>query len=101
MHVNGEILISPTGALRFLRTCPTTLAAADIGVGAVANIQPDIVELLPSRTEIAVAFGEIGKSLGTVEWVVLAKSTVPRAHIRGSRRESRGPPGIQLQVADL
>jgi glutathione peroxidase len=30
MHVNGEILISPTGALSFLRTCPTTLATADI-----------------------------------------------------------------------
>jgi hypothetical protein len=42
--------------LRFLRTCPTTLAATDIGVSAVANIQTDIVELFSSRTEIAVAF---------------------------------------------
>src|ERR1700737_3946372 len=35
IHVNGEILISPAGALRFLRTCPTALAAADVGVSAV------------------------------------------------------------------
>ena len=85
MHVNGEILISPTCALRLLRTCPTTLAAADIGVSPVANIQTDIVELFSSRTEIAVAFGKISKTLGTVERVVLAESTVP-----GSARPTAG-----------
>jgi len=53
--VNGEILISPTGALRFLRTCPTTPAAADTGVSAVANIQADIVELFPSDSGAFVA----------------------------------------------
>src|ERR1700732_4701461 len=82
IHMNGEILISPTGALRLLRTCPTTFAAADIGVSAVANIQADIVELFPSRTAIAVAFGLIGEPLGTVERAVLSVDTVAGSHIR-------------------
>lgn len=51
----------------------------------VANIQADIVEqveLFSCGAAIAVAFGKKGETLGTVEWAVLAESTVPRAHIR-------------------
>jgi hypothetical protein len=75
------ILISPPGALRFLRTCPTTLAAADIGVLAVANIQADIVKLFSRRKAIAIAFGLIGEPLGTVERTVLSVDTVAGSHI--------------------
>src|ERR1700737_806200 len=81
IHVNGEILISPTGGLAFLRTCPTTFAAADIGVSAVANIQADIVELFPRRTAIAIAVGLIREPLGTVERAVLSVDTVAGSHI--------------------
>src|ERR1022692_2034056 len=79
--VNGEILISPTGALRFLRTCPTTFAAAEVGVSAVANIQADIVELFSRRTAIAIAFGLIREPLGAVERAVLSADTVAGSHI--------------------
>src|ERR1039457_4872754 len=81
IHMNGEILISPTGALRFLRTRPTTFAAPDIGVSAVANIQADIVELFPRRTAIAITFGLIREPLGTVERTVLSVDTVAGSHI--------------------
>jgi hypothetical protein len=61
MHVNGKMSISSAGALRVLRTRPTFLATTDIGVSTIANIQPDIVELFPSWTQIAFALQQIGK----------------------------------------
>ena len=67
MHMNGEIFISPTGALSFLRASPATFGTADVSVSTIANIQPNVVQLFPSRAAIAVAFGQIGKSLRTVD----------------------------------
>jgi hypothetical protein len=40
-----------------------------------------MVELLAYGTEVAVAFGKMSKTIGTVERTVFAESTVPRAHI--------------------
>ena len=78
MDVDGEIFVLARGALRLLRTCPATFAASDVGMGSIFEIQTDEVEWLPCGTPIAVAFGKKGETLGTVEWVVLAESTVPR-----------------------
>ena len=68
--------------MRFLCAPPTTFAGPDIDVGAVPSIVSAIVELLACGTEVAVAFGKIRKTLGTIERTVLAESAVPRAHIR-------------------
>ena len=57
-------------------------SASDVGMGSIPDIQTDEVELLTCGTEIAVAFGKIGETLGTVERAVLAQSAVPSAHIR-------------------
>jgi len=47
----------------------------DVDVGTVPRVVSAIVELLACGTEIAVAFGKIAKTLGTVESTVLAEST--------------------------
>src|SRR4029077_18534076 len=51
-------------------------------MSTIADIQPDIVELLPSRTAITVAFRQIGKTLRTEERTVLPSRTVPGTHVR-------------------
>ena len=79
MDMDGEILVLARSALRLLRTGTTTLAASDVGMSSIPDIQTDEVELLACRTAIAVAFGNIGETVGTVERVVLAESTVPGA----------------------
>jgi len=56
-------------------------ARPDVDVGSVARIVSAVVELLAGGTEVAVAFGKIRKTVGTVERTVLAESAVPRAHI--------------------
>jgi hypothetical protein len=43
MHMNGEIFISPTGALSFLKASSATFGAADVSVSTIANIQPNVV----------------------------------------------------------
>ena len=53
-----------------------------VDVRTVSGIVSAVVELLACRTEAAVAFGKISKTLGTVERTVLAESTIPRAYIR-------------------
>ena len=82
MDVDGEILALARGALRLLRTRTATLAASDVGMSSIPDIQTDEVEWLASRTEVAVGFGKIGEAVGTVERTVLAQSTVASAHIR-------------------
>ena len=82
--MDGEILVLARGALRFLRACPATLAASDVGMGSIPDIQTDVVEGLACGTEITVAFGKIGETVGTVERVVLAESTVPVLVTHGS-----------------
>src|SRR5437899_3201108 len=52
------------------------------GMGTIANVQADIVQLLSCRTTVAVALGLIGKSLGAIAGVVLSQSIVARAHVR-------------------
>ena len=81
MDVDGEIFVLAGGALRLLRTRTTTFAASDVGMGSIPDIQTDEVEWLTCGAEIAVAFWNKGETLGTVEWVVLAESAVPSAHI--------------------
>jgi hypothetical protein len=76
-YFNGEL-----GALRFLRARTTTLAGPYVDVGTVPSIVSAIVELLACGAEVAVAFGKISETVGTVKWAVLPKSTVPSAHIR-------------------
>ena len=49
MDVNGEVLISAIGTLRFLRAGSAAFRAADIGMGTIANVQSDIVQLLAGR----------------------------------------------------
>ena len=51
-------------------------------MGSIPDIQTDEVEWLTSGTEIAVAFGKKGETLGTVEWIVLAESAA-RVRIYG------------------
>ena len=82
MDVDGEIFISPTRALRFLGACSATFGAADVGMGSIANVQPNLVQLLSGRTTVAVALGQIGKSLRAITRIVLSQSTVSGAHIR-------------------
>ena len=67
MHVDGKILQRRGCALRFLRARPTPLAGPDIDVGTVPSIVSAVVEWLACGTEVAVAFGKIGKTLGTIE----------------------------------
>jgi hypothetical protein len=82
MQMNGEIFISPTGALSFLQASPATFGAADVSVSTIANIQPNVVKLFPSRAAIAVALGQIGKSFRTVTGIVLS-SALSRVRIYG------------------
>jgi hypothetical protein len=82
MYVDGQIFISPTCAVRFLRAGSTTFGAADISMGAIANVQPDIVQLRSRRTTVAVALRQIGKSLRAIAGIVFSQSTVSRAHVR-------------------
>lgn len=82
MDMDGEILVLARGALRLLRAGIATLAASDVGMSSIPDIQTDAVELLACGTAIIVAFGKIGATVGTVERVVLPESTVPSAHIR-------------------
>src|SRR5215475_7856998 len=51
-------------------------------MGTIANVQADVVQLLSSRTTVAVAFGQIGKSLRAITGIALSASTVSRAPIR-------------------
>ncbi len=84
MDMDGEILVLARGASRLLRARPATLAASDVGMSSIPDIQTDEVEFLACRTAIAVAFGKIGETVGTVERVVLAESTVPVLVTHGS-----------------
>lgn len=57
------------------------LGAADIGIGAIANVQTDIVQVLACRTTVAVAIGQVDESLRAVAGIVLSQRVVSRAHI--------------------
>src|SRR5713101_2071081 len=74
MDVDGEILVLARGALRLLRTRSATLAASDVGMSSIPDIQTDEVEWLASRAEITVAFGKKGETIGTVERTVLPRA---------------------------
>src|ERR1700688_1168248 len=82
MDMDGEILVLARGALRLLRAGTTTLAASDVGMSSIPDIQTDEVELLACGAAITVAFGKKGETGGTVERTVLPQSTAPSAHIR-------------------
>jgi hypothetical protein len=82
VDVNGEIFVSSTRALRFLWAGSTTLGTADIGMGTIANVQPDVVQLLSCRTTVAVALRQKGKSLWAIAGIVLSKGAVSGTHIR-------------------
>src|SRR5258707_10838422 len=88
MDVNGEIFISSRRTLRFLWARSAAFGAADIGTGAIANVQADIVQLLSCRTTVAVALGQIGKPLRAIAGIVLSQNSVSRAHVRGDARSS-------------
>ena len=77
LHVDSKIPEGSTGALRFLGTRTTTFAGPDVGIGAVPGIPPAVVEWLPCRTAIAVAFRQIGKMFGAVEGALLSVDAVP------------------------
>ena len=64
----------------FARTF-TVFAGPDVDVGTIPSIVSALVELLAYGTEVAVAFGKMSKTIGTVERMVFAKNTVSRAHI--------------------
>jgi hypothetical protein len=83
IHVDSQIFISSTRASCFLRAGSATFGAANVSVSTIANIQPNVVELFPSRTAIAVAFWLIGKTLRSVEGAVLALCTLSRPHVSG------------------
>ena len=67
VHVDGEILVFPAGALGFQRACATALAVSDVDLGAVAYIQSHIVKLLGCGAAIAVARRLVGKALRAIE----------------------------------
>ena len=77
--MDGEILVLARGALRLLWARTAALAASDVGMSSIPDVQTNEVEWLACRTAIAVAFGKIGETVGTVERVVLAESTVAGA----------------------
>ena len=70
------------GPLRFLRAPTATFARPDVDMGTLPSIVSAVVELLSGGAQVAVAFGKIRETLGTVERAVLAQGAVPRAHIR-------------------
>ena len=81
MNVNSQIFITSTGALCFLGACSAPFGAADIGMGTIANVQADVVQLLAGRTTVAVAVGQIGKSFWAIAGIVLSPRTVSGPHI--------------------
>jgi hypothetical protein len=82
VHVDGKKAKRSAGALGFERTRTATFASPDVGIGAVPLVATTVVELLPRRTAIAVAFGLIGEPLRNVERTVLSVDTVASSHIR-------------------
>src|SRR5215472_4406920 len=72
MDVDSEILVTSSRALGFLRACSTLLGTADVGMGAIANIQPHVVKLFSCRTTVAVALRQIGKSLRAITRILLS-----------------------------
>src|SRR5713226_9712435 len=81
IHVDGKKAEHSAGALGFERTRTATLAGPDVGIGAVPHAAATIVQLLPRRTAIAVAFGLIGEPLGTVKRAVLSVDAVTGSHV--------------------
>src|SRR3984893_8079417 len=75
-YFNGELV-----HCAFLRAPTATLARPDVDMGTVPSIVSAVVELLSGGAKVAVAFGKIRETLGTVERTVLAQSAVPRAHV--------------------
>jgi hypothetical protein len=76
MDVNGEIFISSAGALHFLGASSAAFGAADIGMGTIANVQANVVQLLSGRTTVPVALGQIDKSLRAIAGIVLSQGAV-------------------------
>ena len=56
--------------MRLLRARPTVFVGPDVDVGTIPGIVSVIVELLACGTEVAVAFGKMSKTIGTVERTV-------------------------------
>jgi len=73
MHVDGKILDRRCGALRFLRAAAATFARADVNVSAIASAMSAVIELLACGTKVAVAFGKISETLGSVQRTVFAQ----------------------------
>src|SRR5712692_9720222 len=97
MDMDRKILVLPSGALRLLRARAATLAASDVGMSSVPDIQTNKVELLPCGTAIAVAFGKIGETVGTIQRIVLPQGAVPGPHVR--RDATLHEPMQELAVA--
>src|SRR5258706_4226516 len=81
IHVDGKNAEHSAGALGFERTRTETFAGPDVDIGAVRYAASTIVQLLPRRTAIAVAFGLIREPVGTEERAVLSVDTVTGSHI--------------------
>jgi len=101
MHVNGEIFVSPTRAVCFLGARTATFGTADVGVRTIADIQPNVVELLTRRATIAIAFRLIGEALGTIERALLAPCAVPCAHVRSDATIQQPPQKLAVAVRGI
>src|SRR5215831_173543 len=67
IHVDSQKAEGSAGALHLERTRTATFASPDVGISAVPQAATTVVQLLPGRTTIAVAFWLIGKTLRTEE----------------------------------
>src|SRR5262244_826031 len=84
LHVDGTKPERSVRALRLQGTLTATLASPNVSVGPVPQITTTIIQLLPCRTDIAMTFRLISKTLGTIEAAVLPMNTVAGSHVGGN-----------------
>src|ERR1700730_6793611 len=70
-----------TGALWSERARATLFACPDVVVSAVPMNPTAVVQGLASRTEIAIVFRFVGKTLGTEEWTFLSVDAIAGPHV--------------------
>src|SRR5437868_6218935 len=70
-------------------------------MGAVANVQANIVQLLACGTTVAVALRQISKSFGAIPGIVLSQGAVSGTHIRRDAAIQQPLLGVQATAARM
>src|ERR1700732_3657852 len=79
--VDDKAAKGSTGALWSERARATLFACPDVVEGSIAINSATVVEELASRTDIAIVFRFVGKTLGAKEWASLSVDTVTGPHV--------------------